>query len=418
MKVLYIYPFSCEYSYPTYLNRDVDPDAFDKEIMCQTDLELRYLGGLTELGDECVLFYPRRFRLPIKEFEHRGGYRIVRFPIAFFGGRNGWEFPLAMLKHIKSEKPDLVHFVGIYGGKYIYVRFFDIVGQYCRSNGIPFFGWYHVGSFPWGRRLPFLWYAARRICARTLRGCAGITSVNHEELSRLFDPGDPRYYGLDFSGIPYRLMSNTFDPQMFYSIPRDEALRKIHLDESKRYILMVARLLFEKGLHHLLNIMPNLILEFPNLHLLVIGEFIEGAQDYHKEIQEIIGDLNLKDRVTFLGRIEHQDGLVYYYNCAEACVLPSLKESFGAVNLEALACKTPVVSTACGEIPYYLTSGLGLVVPPGDEAELQKAICQVLSGRFVMDENERRTLFSRYDYRQAAASIRDWYQTILTERRN
>jgi glycosyltransferase involved in cell wall biosynthesis len=417
MKILYIYPSSCEYSYPKYLNRNLNPDAFDEEVMCQTDLEIRYLRGLTELGNECVLFYPRRFHLPIKEFKHRGGYRIVRFPISFFGGRNGWEFPLAMLKHIKREKPDLVHFIGIYGGRYLYVRFFDLVGQFCRSNGIPFFGWYHVGYFPRGRRLPVLWYPARYVCARTLRSCSGITSVNHEELSRLFDPRDPRYYGIDFSGVPYRLMSNTFDPKMFFSIPRDKALSKIHLDRNKRYVLMVARLLYEKGLHHLLNILPKLIQEFPNLHLLVIGEFIEGVQNYQGEIQDIIGNLNIKDRITFLGRIEHQDGLVYYYNVADVCVLPSLTESFGAVNLEALACGTPVVATNCGEIPYYLTSGLGIVVPPGDEAALHKAISQILSGRFVMDDSEREGLFSKYDYRKASIGVRDWYLEILAKRR-
>lgn len=71
MKILYIYPYSCEYAYPNYLNPKLDPDEFDQEIMCHTDLELRYLRGLTELGEECVLFYPRRFRLPIKEFKHR-----------------------------------------------------------------------------------------------------------------------------------------------------------------------------------------------------------------------------------------------------------------------------------------------------------------------------------------------------------
>jgi len=416
MKVLYIYPSSCEYAYPKYLDRNLHPDAFDEEVMCQTDLELRYLRGLTELGDECALFYPRRFHLPVKEFKHRGGYRIVRFPISFFEGNNGSEFPLSMLKYIKSEQPDLVHFIGIYGGRYLTVRFFDVAGQYCRSKGIPFFGWYHVGSFPRGRRLPFLWYPARRISARTLRSCAGITSVNHEELGRLFDQKDPRYYGIDFSGVPHRLMSNTFDPRMFFSVPRDEALSKVSLDGNKRYVLMVARLFYEKGLHHLLNIMPRLVQDFPDLHLLVIGEFIEGARDYHDLIQSIIGNLEIKDRVTFLGRIEHQDGLVYYYNAADVCVLPSLKESFPAVNLEALACGTPVVATNCGEIPYYLKSGLGLIVPPGDEKALLGALADVLSGRFVMDEEERKKLLLRYDCREASRDVRDWYCAILFNR--
>lgn len=417
MKIMYIYPCSCEYAYPEYLNPKLPPDKFDLEIMCNADLELRYLRGLSELGEECVLFYPRRFHLPIKEFMHRGGYRIVRFPVSFFEGQNGLEFSSQMLKYLNKEKPDLVHFLGIYGGKYLYIRFFDIVAYYCKLNRIPFFGWYHVGSYPRGRRFPFLWYPARLITAATLRNCAGITSVNHRELSRLFEPQHPEYYGIDFSKVPNFLASNTYDPNKFFSIQREEALRKLSLSQDKRYMLMVARIFFEKGLHHLLNVMPELIRRFPDIHLLVVGEFIKGAENYRLMIDQMIENLGIKERVTFLGRIEHWDGLVYYYSSADVLVSPSLQETFGAVNLEAIGCGTPVVSTDCGEIPYYLKSGVGIVVPPGDESSLLNALDHVMSGGFAVDPEERKDILAKYDYRLASLELRNWYKKILNERK-
>lgn len=413
MKVVHIYPVSCEYAYLKYLNPNLDPDAFDLEIMCNTDLEVRYLRGLHELGVDCALFYPRRFRLPIKEFTHRGGYQIVRFPITFFEGQQGRELPLTMLKYIKKEKPDLVHFHSIYGGRYFYPRFFDVVALFCKINKIPFLGWYHIGSFPQARRMSFLFTPVRFIKTAALRSCVGITSINHNELRRLFDPEYPGYYGIDFSMVPHRLTPNTFDIKMFYPVPRGEALTRTCLDRKKRYILIVCRLLYEKGLHYLLNAMPELVRWFPNVHLLIVGEFIEGEEDYQIVIQRLIKDLNIRDRVTFVERVEHHQGLLYYYNVADVFVLPTFMDSFGAVNLEAMACGVPVISTNREEIPYYLKPSVGIVIPEHDETALLDAIIRVLSGQFVANEAERKRILAQYSYIVAAASLKEWYEEIL-----
>lgn len=420
MKIVHIYPRSCEYAYPKYLDPNLNPDKFDLEIMCNTDLEVRYLQGLHELGEECVLFYPRRFHLPIKEFTHRAGYRIVRFPITFFEGLGdwNWQLPLAMLKHIKKEKPDLVHFHGILGGRYLYLKFFEIVAFFCKINKIPFFGWYHMGAFPKGRRIPILWIPARFFKTAALRSCAGITSINRNALRRLFDPEYPEYFGIDFSSVPHRLTPNTFDSKIFHHIPREEALVKTGMDRRKRYILMVARLCYEKGLHYLLNIMPELVRQFPDVHLLIVGEFIEGAESYKKKIKQLIKDLNIQDHVTFKGRVEHHQGLLYYYNVAEVFVLPTFMDSFAAVNLEAMACGLPVISTDREEIPYYLKPGVGILIPEHDEKALFEAIDRVLSGRFVVDEEERDRILAKYDYRVAAKSLKNWYEKILRESRS
>lgn len=418
MKIIHIYPVTCEYAYPKYLSPNLHPDAFDREIMCNTDLEVRYLKGLQELGVDCTLLYPRRFNLPVKSFVHRGGYRIIRFPVTFFEGQTGKALPLGMLRYIKKEKPDLVHFHGIYGGKQFFrPPFFDIMAFFCKINKIPFFGWYHVGTFPQGRRMPFLWIPARFIKSCAFRSCWGITSINQNELGRLFDSGDPEYYGIHFSKLPHLHTPNTFDNTIFYPVSRDESLARTGLDKDKRYILMVARLFPEKGLHNLLNVMPELACRFPDVHLLIIGEFIHGTEEYKQKIKHIIEDLNIHDRVAFLGRIEHQGGLLYYYNLADVFVLPTLKETFGGVNLEAIACGTPVISTDCGEIPYYLTKGVGIIVPKGNETALLNAVTRMLSGDFKIYEEERDRIMKKYDYRSAALLLKKWYENVIGNRR-
>jgi glycosyltransferase involved in cell wall biosynthesis len=217
--------------------------------------------------------------------------------------------------------------------------------------------------------------------------------------------------------VQHKLTPNTYDSKFFYSVARDEAIDKAGLDKSKRYILMVSRLFYQKGLHNLVKIMPELIKRFRDVHLLVIGDFIEGEESYQDEISELIKKLNIQDYVTLKDRVEHHQGLVYFYNSAEVFVLPTLSDSFAAVNIEALACGIPVISTDINEIPYYLKPGLGILVKKNDQKELFDAIIKVLSGNFHMNEEERKKILSNYDYRKAAKSLRDWYLEVLNERR-
>jgi len=420
MKIIFLYPDSCEYAYPKYLDKNLDFDLFDQEIMCYTDLEVRYLQGMHELGHECTLLYPRRFRMKVKSFIHRGGYKIIRFPVNFFNGNMGKEYSFKMLRFLKKEKPDLVHFQGIYGaGKFFFIRFFIVTVLYCKWNKIPIFGWYHIGLNNQGKRERnlskfslFKWFF-HQLRTKPIDLCNGITSINHSELFRLFDSKHPEYYGYSFKQKNYKLTPNTVNRKLFYPVAKDLAFEKTGLDKSKRYLIMVSRLFEQKGLHLILQVFPDLILKYPNIHLLVVGEFIEEALEYKIRIENYIQTNSLEKYVTFLGRIEHHQGLVYYLNVSEVFVLPTYKDSFAAVNIEAIACGIPVISSDTEEIPYYLNDGVGILIPPRDEQALGIAIDKVLSGEFKPDPIKQQEIVNRYDYLSAAKSLIDWYKEVL-----
>lgn len=416
MKIVHVYPSSCEYAYPKYLNRSLDQDAFDKEIMCQIYPDDRYLQGLHCLGVDCVFLYPCRFHKPVKEFTHKGGYRIVRCPVTFFEGKLGYEISIPLLKQIKKEKPDIVHFHGIYRNSKC-PDMFDITAIFCKLNSVPLIGWYRTQKFPGGRRFPLLYFPKRKLKEVTIKMCAAICSLNHLELERLFNPTHPDYYGIDFSKIAHRLLPNTFDSDLFHPIPRNKAIELTSLDKDKNYILMVSRLFYEKGLHHLIKILPEIIKRYPKARLLLAGEFLEQSADYKILINNLIKDLGIKDYVTFLGRVEHHRGLPYYYNVADVFVLPSYGETFGGVFLEAMACGVPIVTTPVTEAPYLIKKGTGIIVPFKDEERLLEAIIRVLSGEFVKDENETKFTLDQYDYKTAARSLRDWYEAIVSDRK-
>ena len=110
---------------------------------------------------------------------------------------------------------------------------------------------------------------------------------------------------------------------------------------------------------------------------------------------------------------EHHQGLVYYLNVSEVFVLPTYKDSFAAVNIEAIACGIPVISSDTEEIPYYLNDGVGILIPPRDEQALGIAIDKVLSGEFKPDPIKQQEIVNRYDYLSAAKSLIDWYKEVL-----
>jgi len=97
--------------------------------------------------------------------------------------------------------------------------------------------------------------------------------------------------------------------------------------------------------------------------LLFVGEGPELPK-----IQCKIKDLGLADRVHFLGK---QDDIAHVISMADVLLLPSEKESFGLVALEAMACGVPTVGSIAGGIPELVTHGeTGFLAPIGDTKQM------------------------------------------------
>ena len=423
MKIVHIYPNPCEYAYPLYNDPQKDPDLFDAEIMRYTDLEVRYLAGLQELGHDCVLFYPRNIRVSVKEFKHIKGYRLKRFPVSIrFGSVN---YPLKMLWALFKERPDVVHYHGIYGGgKYFHIRFYVIVAVFCRLYRIPFFGFYHTGSL---RVIPKIEALRKKsnffrklesfIRLFPFNISRGLTSINHLELERLFNPEFDEFYGVTLK-TPFKMVTpNTISRSSFYPIAKKEAKKKIHLEEKKRYLLFVSRIIESKGLHDILAVFPAVISKYPDIILLVVGDYLDGKNDYEQQLEKIIKEKQLSDYIRFASRVEHHCGLHYYYNAAEVFLLPTYTESFGAVNIEALACGIPVISSNIEEIPYYMDSKMGILIEPGNRKELFSAIDRVISGDFKFDRKYTLQKMQKYWYQKCAKKLEFFYAEAIKNRK-
>jgi glycosyltransferase involved in cell wall biosynthesis len=182
------------------------------------------------------------------------------------------------------------------------------------------------------------------------------------------------------------------NPQTLYAMTglniTDEELIKKQIDN---LILMVARLQPHKGLDILFNGLPKIIKEIPNAQVVIVGP--SHPHFPMPEIQKLVHQLQLTERVIFAGEIHGQE-LIQLYCKAAVFVLPSYYEAFGMVCLEAMAFGLPVVASNRGGIPEVMENGqCGFTFAIEDKAAFSDAVITVLKNkklRSVFSKNARK----------------------------
>jgi glycosyltransferase involved in cell wall biosynthesis len=156
--------------------------------------------------------------------------------------------------------------------------------------------------------------------------------------------------------------------------------KKCKILPGQRIIGMAARLASEKGVEFLAQALPLVLREFPQARVLFVGPYqdVIGEEEYSRRVTARIREL--KDQWSFLGTATSAEMSAFYRTC-EVLVLPSINstESYGMVQVEAMACGTPVIATDLPgiRVPVEKT-GAGLVVPPANTEELARALIAVL----------------------------------------
>jgi len=110
------------------------------------------------------------------------------------------------------------------------------------------------------------------------------------------------------------------------------------------------------------------------------GFGVHRETDYVRKVRDLAQSLisSRNARIRFLGYIHHDKELPAWFQRATVCASPSLfQEPFGLVNVEAMACGTPVVGSNRGGIPEVLGNA-GVLVNPEDEEELATALANIL----------------------------------------
>lgn len=106
----------------------------------------------------------------------------------------------------------------------------------------------------------------------------------------------------------------------------------------------------------------------PESHLKIIGPV--SSKLYFESLQKMINELGLEKNISFLGPVQY-DLLPSYFQEANLLILPSFKETFGMVMIEAMACGTPVAGMRCAGGPSEVISNGydGIISTPEDYSE-------------------------------------------------
>ncbi len=147
-----------------------------------------------------------------------------------------------------------------------------------------------------------------------------------------------------------------------YRERKDEAVLRRHgIDPAQPYILFVGRVTRQKGIIHLVNALRHLDSGFQVVLCAGAPDTPEIAAEMQQAIAAAQAD---RPGVIWVEEMVPKDEIIPLYSQAELFVCPSIYEPFGIINLEAMACGTPVVASRVGGIPESVVHGeTGLLVP-------------------------------------------------------
>jgi glycosyltransferase involved in cell wall biosynthesis len=174
---------------------------------------------------------------------------------------------------------------------------------------------------------------------------------------------------------------------------------------------MAARLIPEKGTHHLLQALAELAGRMPEVRLLLIGD---GPQRESLSRQAV--ELGIADRIVWTGRLLRAATLEHLALTDVIAVPSQWEEGFGLTAIEAMALGKPVVASNTGGLREVVTDGRdGLLIPVGDPAALARALAAILNDgamRRRMGLAARETVEARFSLARFSERHRQLYDGL------
>lgn len=232
-----------------------------------------------------------------------------------------------------------------------------------------------------------------KLFAKTLQRADKITVVN-EETKQLY--------------------SNFVDEEKLTVIPIgvDTTFFNYNGHRESRKLVAVGRLMRRKGYRYLLEALPEVVGEFPETNLHILGD-----GPLREQLERKATELNIADAVTFHGYVQ-QDTVRYHLKTARAFVHPSLSESFSPIRLEAMSTGCPIIATNIVGAQEMIRDGNnGFVIPNRSSEAIRNAVFQLLTDKELansMGRNARQRVEENYRWSKIGEAYLDVYRSLST----
>jgi len=213
-------------------------------------------------------------------------------------------------------------------------------------------------------------------------------------------------YGIDRNRI--EVIPNGVDIEKYGKREDPSVLRKYGI--KKPYVLFLGRLSRQKGVFETVKASDSL----PKEVKLVL---VTGKADEKGLEKELAKEVGRRGNILWVNKMLTEEETVALYSDAEVFVSPSVYEPFGIMNLEAMACGLPVVSTKVGGIKDVVLDGeTGILISPESAVEVAEAVNKLLGDPQLakrMGEKGRERVEKEFSWERIAERTLALYKFIL-----
>jgi len=178
-----------------------------------------------------------------------------------------------------------------------------------------------------------------------------VSSETKQDIERLFDVDSARVH----------VIHNGIDLDQYRKVDSTAALKRYGIDPNEPYVLFVGRITRQKGFQHLIRAIQFMDRDFQ----IVLCAAAPDTRGMAEEMETAVERAKAQRRgIIWINEMVDQKTACELYSHAAVFVCPSIYEPFGIINLEAMACETPVVASAVGGIKEVVVNGeTGFLVP-------------------------------------------------------
>jgi starch synthase len=265
-------------------------------------------------------------------------------------------------------------------------------------------------------------YGASTWLERTAhQNAEGVIAVSQSMKNGVHD-----HYQVPFEKI--RIIPNGIDTHQYQTRPNPSLLTSYRINPERPFLMSVGRITRQKGILHLINAIPYIS---PGVQI-VLCAGAPDTEEIGREVEEKVKEARTQtmNEIIWIRQWVPKSDLVTLYSHASLFICPSIYEPFGIVNLEAMACGTPVVASAVGGIPEIVVHGeTGLLIPfepvntkswePRDPEKFSKDLADAVNHLLsspekmkTMGTKSRERVEQRFSWKSVARETLEFYKKL------